>query len=243
MLMTNDAARPGEVRDAQEHAGGAPPGDRGQAPLASARRLPDQRLDVQDAEEQAVTDFAKDMEFALVQMKADTLGLIDEALRRLEAGTYGECAECGTEIPAARLKALPFAVLCVDCQEQEETRTAEENKAVLRALPALESSLQAGGCCAASPRNGQRGCHRTRRSSKNDRKHMSDKDDRTPDFESSGVEINLSEVPDRSRHPAPAGHHPVPPRHPAAGGGARELGGPRARRGARAEGHRRGHPA
>ena len=49
--------------------------------------MPDQRLDVQDAEEQAVTDFAKDMEFALVQMKADTLGRIDEAMRRLEAGT------------------------------------------------------------------------------------------------------------------------------------------------------------
>jgi len=100
--------------------------------------MPDQRLDVQDAEEQAVTDFAKDMEFALVQMKADTLGRIDEAMRRLEAGSYGECAECGAEIAAARLKALPFAVLCRDCQEQEETRTAEENKTVLRALPALE---------------------------------------------------------------------------------------------------------
>ena len=100
--------------------------------------MPDQRLDVQDAEEQAVTDFAKDMEFALVQMKADTLGRIDEAMRRLEAGTYGECAECGTEITSARLKALPFAVLCRDCQEQAETRTAEENKAVMRALPALE---------------------------------------------------------------------------------------------------------
>ena len=100
--------------------------------------MPDQRLDVQDAEEQAVTDFAKDMEFALVQMKADTLSRIDEAMRRLESGAYGECAECGAEIPAARLKALPFAVLCRDCQAQEEMRTAEENKAVMRALPALE---------------------------------------------------------------------------------------------------------
>ena len=100
--------------------------------------MPDQRLDVQDAEEQAVTDFAKDMEFALVQMKADTLGRIDEALHRLDDGTYGQCAECAIEITAARLKALPFAVLCRDCQAQEETRTAEENKTVLRALPALE---------------------------------------------------------------------------------------------------------
>jgi DnaK suppressor protein len=99
---------------------------------------PDQRLDVQDAEEQAVTDFAKDMEFALVQMKADTLARIDEALRRLEDGSYGECAECGTEVAAARLKALPFAVLCRNCQEREENRTAEEKHAELRALPALE---------------------------------------------------------------------------------------------------------
>src|SRR3954469_20064219 len=69
--------------------------------------MPDQRLDVQDAEEQAVTDFAKDMEFALVQMKADTLAHIDEALHRLEDGRYGECSECGTDISSARLNALP----------------------------------------------------------------------------------------------------------------------------------------
>jgi len=100
--------------------------------------LPAQRLDVQDAEEQSVTDFAKDMEFALVQMKADTLGRIDEALRRLDAGTYGTCAECGTDIAAARLKALPFALLGRNCQEREESREAEEKKADLRALPALE---------------------------------------------------------------------------------------------------------
>jgi DnaK suppressor protein len=100
--------------------------------------MPAQRLDVQDAEEQAVTDFAKDMEFALVQMKADTLSRIDEALRRLEAGSYGECAECGTEIPQARMKALPFAVLCVECQERRESREAEEKQTAIRALPALE---------------------------------------------------------------------------------------------------------
>jgi DnaK suppressor protein len=99
---------------------------------------PDQRLDVQDAEEQAVTDFAKDMEFALVQMKADTLARIDEALHRVEDGSYGECAECGKEIVAARLKALPFAVLCRDCQEREESRTAEEKQPEMRAIPALE---------------------------------------------------------------------------------------------------------
>jgi RNA polymerase-binding transcription factor len=136
MLITNDAAR----RERYETLKSMLEERRQEIvdKLRSIREaMPAQRLDVQDAEEQAVTDFAKDMEFAIVQMKADTLSLIDEALRRLEAGTYGECAECGTEIPAARLKALPFAVLCVNCQQQEENRTAEENKAVLRALPAL----------------------------------------------------------------------------------------------------------
>ena len=81
---------------------------------------------------------ARESSVALVQMKADTLGRIDEALRRLEAGTYGQCAECGREIPEARLKALPFAVLCREDQEQEESREAEEKQTVLRAFPALE---------------------------------------------------------------------------------------------------------
>ena len=73
-----------------------------------------------------------------MQMKADTLGRIDEALRRLEAGTYGTCAECGTDIASPRLKALPFALKCRDCQEREEAREAEERQTTLRALPALE---------------------------------------------------------------------------------------------------------
>ena len=101
--------------------------------------MPDQRLDVQDAEEQAVTDFAKDMEFALVQMKADTLGRIDEAMRRLEAGTYGECAECVTEITAARLKALPLPrCLAATARSRRRLGRPRRTRRLLRALPALE---------------------------------------------------------------------------------------------------------
>jgi len=79
--------------------------------------------EVRDAEEQSVHDFAQDMDFALMQMKADTLGKIDEAIQRLEKGTYGTCAECQGEIAEARLKALPFATLCRDCQETAETES------------------------------------------------------------------------------------------------------------------------
>lgn len=46
---------------------------------------------------------------------------IDQALRRLEDGTYGECAECGEPISEQRLKALPFARLCIDCANNQQS--------------------------------------------------------------------------------------------------------------------------
>ena len=74
-------------------------------------------------------DPSREIEFALMEMKAESLGKIDEAIRRLEAGVYGVCAECGTEIAEARLKALPFATLCVACQEREENERADVREA------------------------------------------------------------------------------------------------------------------
>jgi DnaK suppressor protein len=88
--------------------------------------LPTQLAEVKDAEEQSVDDFVRDVELALVEMKSQTLGQIDEAIQRLEDGVYGVCAECGEEIAEARLKALPFATLCIPCQEQHEERQAAE---------------------------------------------------------------------------------------------------------------------
>jgi RNA polymerase-binding transcription factor len=45
---------------------------------------------------------------------------IDEALVRIEAGTYGTCERCGQPIPEERLDAVPYAVLCVPCRRTEE---------------------------------------------------------------------------------------------------------------------------
>ena len=47
-------------------------------------------------------------------------GEIDAALARIDDGTYGTCARCGKEIPAERLDAVPYAILCVDCRRLEE---------------------------------------------------------------------------------------------------------------------------
>jgi DnaK suppressor protein len=62
-------------------------------------------------------------------MKSETLNKVDAALRRLDDGTYGDCYECGEEIAEARLRALPFAVRCKDCEEARET--AERRERVL----------------------------------------------------------------------------------------------------------------
>ena len=61
-----------------------------------------------------------DLEFALIQMKSETLKKNNDALLRLEEGTYGLCFECGEQIAQPRLRALPFALRCKDCEETIE---------------------------------------------------------------------------------------------------------------------------
>jgi DnaK suppressor protein len=79
-----------------------------------------------DAAETSEMDIQDDIEFALIQMKAETLNKIEEALRRLEENTFGYCFECGEEISERRLRALPFAVRCKDCEEAREVAQQRE---------------------------------------------------------------------------------------------------------------------
>ncbi len=79
-----------------------------------------------DATETAEVDIQDDIEFALIQMKAETLNRIGAALTRLEEGTYGYCYECGEEIAERRLRALPFATRCKNCEEVCETERNRE---------------------------------------------------------------------------------------------------------------------
>jgi DnaK suppressor protein len=87
---------------------------------------------VLDAAESAETDIQDDIEFALIQMKSETLHKIEEALMRLEEGTYGNCFECGDEISERRLRALPFAVRCKDCEEAREMAERRERQQTQR---------------------------------------------------------------------------------------------------------------
>jgi DnaK suppressor protein len=106
-------------------------------------RIRDVRLDgskdrdVLDQGESSEVDIQEDIEFALIQMKSETLTKIDAALRRLEEGTYGDCFECGDQISEARLRALPFAVRCKDCEEARETAEQRERAMAKRGSSGL----------------------------------------------------------------------------------------------------------
>ena len=56
----------------------------------------------------------------IIDIGTSTVEQIDSALEKLTAGTYGVCEHCEQPIPRARLEALPFAGLCVECQRAEE---------------------------------------------------------------------------------------------------------------------------
>ena len=97
---------------------------------------------VLDEVESSEADIQDEIEFALIQMKSETLSKIDEALQRLEVGAYGNCFECGNEIAEQRLRALPFAVRCRVCEAAREQaareRTLDERRGTVTLF--MESS-------------------------------------------------------------------------------------------------------
>ena len=69
---------------------------------------------------EAQVNSARDLEFALDEHDNAELRMVNAALERIEAGTYGLCLDCGVEIPAGRLHAAPEALRCITCQEKLE---------------------------------------------------------------------------------------------------------------------------
>jgi DnaK suppressor protein len=88
--------------------------------------------EVLDAVESSEADIQDEIEFALIQMKSETLNKINDALARLEQEDYGNCFDCGEEIAEKRLRALPFAVRCKDCEEAREVAQQRERQLAAR---------------------------------------------------------------------------------------------------------------
>lgn len=83
----------------------------------------DKSTGVGDLLEQTDTNSQSDLEFALVQMRAETLARVNEALARLDAGQHESCIDCKNEIAESRRRALPFAIRCRTCAERHEQRS------------------------------------------------------------------------------------------------------------------------
>ncbi|MBV8619047.1 MAG: TraR/DksA family transcriptional regulator [Curvibacter sp.] len=76
----------------------------------------------EDSRAQSATE--RELAYALDERETAEVAAIDAALKRIDAGTYGECTACGTDIPTARLHAAPEAERCIRCQEIAEHQHA-----------------------------------------------------------------------------------------------------------------------
>jgi len=82
-----------------------------------------------------VVDFALDsaqdeINSQLAEVESRELSNIDRALDRMREGSYGKCEACESSIPMMRLQALPYAVLCIDCQREAEKQGIDTSQHV-----------------------------------------------------------------------------------------------------------------
>jgi DnaK suppressor protein len=77
-------------------------------------------LSTMDVGDLSQLDQDEDIDYALLTRHIERLREVEDALDRLEEGTYGLCEDCGAAIKLERLKILPFTTCCVGCQERRE---------------------------------------------------------------------------------------------------------------------------
>ena len=81
-----------------------------------------------DAYDLASEERDREINFILSDRERVKLKQIDDALERLDDGTYGVCESCGLEIAEERLIAMPFTRLCRDCQQDEEREAKSQRR-------------------------------------------------------------------------------------------------------------------
>lgn len=73
----------------------------------------------------ATDNFDREFSLDLATNEQELLNRIDEAIRKIDEGTYGLCESCKAKISMERLKAIPYARLCIKCKEEEEKKRAK----------------------------------------------------------------------------------------------------------------------
>ena len=79
-------------------------------------------MDPKDLADVASDDIDRKMIEAIGSQELKRLKMIDSALTRIQQGKYGLCIKCNKKIPQARLEAIPYALMCVECKSAEERR-------------------------------------------------------------------------------------------------------------------------
>jgi RNA polymerase-binding transcription factor len=80
----------------------------------------------QDIADKAANSYTKEFLFHQSTSERQLLQLVEEALTRIREGTFGECINCGNEVNAKRLEAVPWTRYCIACQEKAEKGMMEE---------------------------------------------------------------------------------------------------------------------
>lgn len=75
---------------------------------------------VRDAGDDSQVVQISDLTISSIEKQMAELRAVDDALHRIDDGTYGECMDCGGDIPRARLEAYPTAIRCTQCQSRRE---------------------------------------------------------------------------------------------------------------------------
>jgi DnaK suppressor protein len=73
-----------------------------------------------DLGDRALSTVIRDLSYQLSSTERDILRRIDDALDRMEQGSYGACVECGKKVQIGRLDAVPWARHCIECQELQD---------------------------------------------------------------------------------------------------------------------------
>jgi len=81
----------------------------------------------QDVADKAANSYTKEFLFHQSNNDRQLLQLVEEALNRIREGSYGECVNCGSELNAKRLEAVPWTRYCINCQEKVEQGLLEES--------------------------------------------------------------------------------------------------------------------
>ena len=81
----------------------------------------------QDIADKAANSYTKEFLFHQSNNDRQLLQLVEEALGRIREGSYGECVNCGHELNAKRLEAVPWTRYCINCQEKVEQGLLEES--------------------------------------------------------------------------------------------------------------------